>query len=61
LKDAERYRWLRRQPDDTKAPRIDVVLWTEGDMSCNDGTGLRMEKMDETIDKAMMGANVKVS
>ena len=49
LIDAARYRWLRRQPNDTTAPRIDVVRWIDnGD--ANEGTGLRMEELDAAID-----------
>lgn len=49
FKDAERYRWLRQQPNDTSAPRIDVVRWTEND-DANEGEGLRLEDLDEAID-----------
>lgn len=53
-KDAMRYRWLRNQPDDTNAPRIDVVHWLcHGDDSVNQGEGLRLEALDEAIDAAM--------
>ena len=50
--DAERYRWLREQPNNTEAPRIDVVYWTVADESCNDGSGLRMTELDAAIDAA---------
>lgn len=50
IKDAMRYRWLRQQPNDTSTPRIDVVSWVEGDESCNEGIGLRMEDLDQAID-----------
>lgn len=50
--DAERYRWLRSQPNDTSVPRIDVVHWVEDDESANAGTGLRMEELDAAIDAA---------
>lgn len=47
--DAARYRWLRNQPNDTSAPRIDVVRWIDnGD--ANEGTGLRIEELDAAID-----------
>ncbi|MDN8032557.1 hypothetical protein QZN17_28780, partial [Burkholderia multivorans] len=52
-RDAERYRWLRSQPNDTQTPRIDVVQWEEIDESANGGTGLRMEELDEAIDAAL--------
>jgi hypothetical protein len=52
-KDAERYRWLREQPDDTSAPRIDVVRWTLSDESTNEGEGLRMEALDAAVDEAL--------
>lgn len=52
--DARRYRWLREQPNDTSAPRIDVVYWTVADESANDGEGLRMEALDAAIDAAML-------
>lgn len=52
LIDAARYRWLRRQPNDTTAPRIDVVHWVDAD-DCNEGDGLRMERLDTAIDKEM--------
>lgn len=52
LIDAARYRWLRRQPNDTTAPRIDVVHWVDAD-DCNVGDGLRMEQLDVAIDKEM--------
>lgn len=51
-RDAERYQWLRRQPNDTSAPRIDVVHWTQADESTNEGEGLRLEALDAAIDKA---------
>lgn len=51
--DARRYQWLRSQPDNTDAPRIDVVHWTPGDVSTNDGEGLRMEALDAAIDAAL--------
>ena len=53
LKNAERYRWLREQPNDTSAPRIDVVFWTVADESANNGEGLRMEELDAAIDALM--------
>ncbi|KVP90742.1 hypothetical protein WJ95_09575 [Burkholderia ubonensis] len=52
-KDAERYRWLRSQPNDIKAPRIDVVQWREMDESANSGDGLRMEELDQAVDTAL--------
>ena len=52
-KDAMRYRWLRQQPNDTSAPRIDVVRWTENDEASNEGEGLRLEYLDAAIDKEM--------
>lgn len=54
-KDAERYRWLRIQPNDTSAPRLDIVRWTASDESANEGEGLRFERADEAIDEAMKG------
>lgn len=53
-KDAERYRWLRQQPNDTRAPRIDVVFWDILDDSANEGEGLRMEALDAAIDAEMI-------
>lgn len=51
-RDGMRYRWLRIQPNDTSAPRIDVVHWIdEGDIT--GGSGLRLEELDTTIDAAM--------
>ncbi|CAG4889407.1 hypothetical protein [Paraburkholderia gardini] len=50
--DAGRYQWLRQQPNDTTAPRIDVVQWQELDESANEGHGLRLEELDATIDAA---------
>ena len=55
--DAARYRWLRQQPNNTDAPRIDVVLWTPADESANEGEGLRMEALDDAVDAAMKTAN----
>ena len=52
-KDAARYRWLRTQPNDTSAPRIDVVHWTPSDESINEGEGLRLDALDAAIDAAM--------
>ena len=53
-RDAERYRWLRRQETNTEVvPRIEVCFWTASDESCNEGEGLRMDELDATIDKAM--------
>lgn len=52
-KDAERYRWLREQPNNTEAPRIDVVRWVDaGDV--NDGEGIRTEELDTAIDAAIV-------
>lgn len=51
-KDAMRYRWLRQQPNDTSAPRIDVVQWIEND-DVNEGEGLRLEELDAAIDNEM--------
>lgn len=55
-KDAERYAWLRAQPDDCTAPRIDICQWTceDGD-SVNQGNGLRGIAADTAIDEAMKG------
>ena len=50
---ADRYNWLRSQPDDTTAPRIDIVFWEPEDESANCGTGLRLEEADRKIDEAM--------
>lgn len=52
-KDAERYRWLREQPNDTSAPRIDVVYWTAEDEATNAGEGLRLEELDAAIAAAL--------
>lgn len=52
-RDAERYRWLRVQPNDCSAPRIDVVRWTEEDPASNSGEGLRLHELDAAIDAAM--------
>ena len=52
-KNAKRYMWLRAQPNDTSAPRIDVVHWTADDESANGGQGLRMEELDAAIDAAL--------
>ena len=54
-KDAERYRWLRVQPNDCTAPRIDVVRWEPIDESANEGEGLRFEALDAAIDAALEG------
>jgi len=54
IKDAARYRWLRQQPNDTSAPRIDVVRWTENN-DVNEGEGLRLEALDAAIDEQMKG------
>lgn len=59
-RDALRYRWLRQQPDDTSAPRIDVVRWTVADESSNDGSGLRLEALDAAIDAELsLGTSIK--
>ena len=53
-KDAARYRWLRRQPDDASAPRIDICFWQcNGDDSVNEGECLRLEAADTAIDTAI--------
>ena len=52
LTDAKRYQWLREQPDNTEAPRIDVVQWSQADGG-NDGVGLRLEALDKAIDAAI--------
>lgn len=49
-KDAQRYQWLRSQPNDTVAPRIDVVRWEPDDESANSGVGLRLEVLDAAVD-----------
>ena len=55
--DAERYRWLRVQPDDCSAPRIDICHWTcEPGDSVNNGEGLRFDAADQAIDAAMAAA-----
>ena len=61
--DAARYRWLRAQPNDTSAPRIDVVLWEREDDSANSGTGLRGAELDRAVDTARgkVGAGLKIS
>jgi len=51
--DAARYRWLRAQPNNIVAPRVDVVHWQIEDETCNGGTGLRMEELDSVIDAAI--------
>ena len=49
---ARRYGWLRVQPNDTSTPRIDVVHWAdEGDIT--NGSGLRLDELDDAIDAAM--------
>ena len=54
---ARRYEWLRVQPNNTEAPRIDVVQWTpQEDGSANDGEGLRLEELDTAIDRAIEAA-----
>lgn len=50
---AARYDWLRAQPNNTDAPRIDVVYWTAEDEASNAGEGLRMEALDAAIDAAL--------
>lgn len=52
-KKAARYEWLRAQPNNTDAPRIDVVYWTAEDEASNAGEGLRMEALDAAIDAAL--------
>lgn len=53
IKDAARYQWLRKQPNNTDAPRIDVVRWVEqGDV--NEGEGIRLEELDAAIDAEMI-------
>ena len=51
--DAARYRWLRQQPNNTTAPRIDVVRWTQTDYAANEGEGLRLEELDQAIDQQL--------
>lgn len=52
--DAKRYRWLRSQPNDCSAPRIDICHWQRnGNDSVNEGEGLRLEEADKAIDAAM--------
>lgn len=53
--DAVRYQWLRVQPDDATAPRIDICHWTceDGD-NVNTGYRLRGEDADQAIDTAML-------
>lgn len=49
--DASRYRWLRRQPNDSDVSRIDVTRWiNDGYDNVNSGEGLRMEELDSAID-----------
>lgn len=50
---AKRYDWLRRQPNDTSTPRIDVVHWQAMDEAANSGEGLRLEELDNAIDAAI--------
>lgn len=52
-KKSARYDWLRAQPNNTDAPRIDVVYWTAEDDASNAGEGLRMEALDAAIDAAL--------
>lgn len=59
--DAKRYRWLREQPNNTNAPRIDVVYWTEADQSANSGEGLRMDQLDAAIDAALSATTPPVA
>lgn len=51
---AARYQYLRSQPESYEPNRIDVVYWVKGDETCNDGTGLRGEALDEAIDTACL-------
>lgn len=52
--DAARYQWLRVQPNDCSAPRIDICHWTsEEGGSVNNGEGLRGDAADAAIDAAM--------
>lgn len=56
-RDAERYRWLRAQPNDVKTQRIDVVRWVDnGDV--NNGEGLRLDSLDEAIDAAIRARSI---
>lgn len=58
--DAERYRWLRKQPNDCSAPRIDICYWRRnGDDSVNEGDGLRLLEADVAIDSAMRSGAAK--
>lgn len=51
---AKRYAWLRIQPNDCSAPRIDICHWTsEEGGSVNNGEGLRGDAADAAIDAAM--------
>ena len=52
-KKADRYDWLRSQPNDTTAPRSDIVFWEPEVESANCGIGLRLEEADRKIDEAM--------
>ena len=56
-KKADRYDWLRSQPNDTTAPRIDIVFWEPEDESANCGIGLRLEEADRKIDEVMKTSN----
>ena len=56
IQDAARYQWLRKQPNDTNAPRIDVVRWTQNN-DVNEGEGLRLRELDKTIDAEMQKSN----
>lgn len=51
-KDAERYRWLRKQEDSVADGRIDVCLWSNGD-GADDGEALRGAQLDEAVDAAI--------
>ena len=53
-KDAKRYQWLRSQPNDCTAPRIDICQWTCEDDGVNNGEGIRLEEADRMIDEAML-------
>lgn len=55
-KDAARYQYLRSQPESCEPDRVDVVLWSASDESCNDGSGIRGDALDAEIDKRMLVA-----
>lgn len=52
-KDVARYQYLRSQPESYEPNRVDVVLWSAGDETCNNGDGIRGDALDAEIDRRM--------